>query len=104
MKRTNLSKYMSKSWKMAMKVKIIEPLLKVQTADLRIWEMKKKSRRSSMYVLNNFLKTNCMDNNLMLDVLCNFGLFELTENYGLRLSSFRHEEELYFVVSKILVF
>ncbi|CAI9768344.1 unnamed protein product [Fraxinus pennsylvanica] len=58
--KTNLSKYDSKRRKMAMKVKIIEPLLKDQTADLRIWDMKKKS---GPYVLNNSLKTICKDNN-----------------------------------------
>ncbi|CAA3014104.1 Hypothetical predicted protein [Olea europaea subsp. europaea] len=51
--KTNLSVYASKGRKMAMKVKIIEPLLGEGTVELRRWDLKKDSgRSSSSYVLN----------------------------------------------------
>ncbi|CAA2963820.1 Hypothetical predicted protein [Olea europaea subsp. europaea] len=51
--KTNLSKYVSKRRKMDMKVKIIEPLLGEGRVELRRWDLKKYSgRSSSSYVLN----------------------------------------------------
>ncbi|XP_022843258.1 B3 domain-containing protein At5g24050-like [Olea europaea var. sylvestris] len=87
--KTNLSKYASKGRKMAMKVKIIEPLLGEGTVELRRWDLKKDSgRSSSSYVLNKTWGKIRENNKLMIgDVM--------------QLWAVRVDEELLFVLVKL---
>ncbi|KAL2541628.1 putative B3 domain-containing protein [Abeliophyllum distichum] len=65
--KINLTKYasISSTRKMAMEVKIIDPLLSVTTVELKNWEMKKYAGPSSFsYVLNKTWGEICTDNKL----------------------------------------
>ncbi|KAL2541616.1 Uncharacterized protein Adt_02594 [Abeliophyllum distichum] len=65
--KINLTKYasISSTRKMAMEVKIIDPLLSVTTVELKNWEMKKNAGRSSFScVLNNTWGEICTNNKL----------------------------------------
>ncbi|CAA2963488.1 Hypothetical predicted protein [Olea europaea subsp. europaea] len=63
--RIYLSRYASKGRKVAMEVKIIEPLLGEGTVELRRWDLKKYSGRSSLsYVLNKTWGEICENNKL----------------------------------------
>ncbi|CAI9768233.1 unnamed protein product [Fraxinus pennsylvanica] len=87
--KINLSKYVSKGRKMAMTVKIIEPLLGEGTVELRRWDLKKYSGRSSLsYVLN---KTwgEILENN------------KLEIGNVMQLWAARVDEELLFVLVKL---
>ncbi|CAA2936476.1 Hypothetical predicted protein [Olea europaea subsp. europaea] len=84
-----LSRYASKGRKMAMEVKIIEPLLGEGTVELRKWDLEKYSGRSSLsYVLN---KTwgEILENN------------KLEIGNVMQLWAVRVDEELLFVLVKL---
>ncbi|CAI9774893.1 unnamed protein product [Fraxinus pennsylvanica] len=84
-----LSKYVSKGRKMAMEAMIIEPLLREGTVELRRWDLKKYSGRSSMsYVLNKNWGTLCENNKLEVGNV-------------LQLWAFRVDGELLFVLVKL---